>query len=261
MLQINSNLMFGLIAGSIFMLLVAFIIVVLVIRYRQKQFQNQRRIKELNHNYEQQLLQAQVEIQEQTLLHISEEIHDNIGQALSLAKLNLNTFPVMPDEESQMKVLDTKQIIGKAINDLRHLSRSLHGDKISEIGLREAVENEVRMLKNSGQYAVDCSVTGDSYSLDPKKEMILFRIIQEVLNNIVRHAAAQSISIKMNYETTRFFISIADDGMGFDARQILSSDTGIGFKNMRNRASVIGADINIDSAVNKGTCITLSMLK
>ena len=85
--------------------------------------------------FDQELLQTQIEIQEQTLKTISQEIHDNIGQILSLAKLNLNTFEGAESANNQIKINDTKNLVSKAINDLRDLSRSLHGDKIAELGL------------------------------------------------------------------------------------------------------------------------------
>jgi signal transduction histidine kinase len=95
-----------------------------------------KRIKEnllLQAKFQQALLQTQIEIQEQTLTTISQEIHDNIGQVLSLAKLNLNTL--QPDEHEKLK--DTKMLVSKAINDLRDLSRSMHGDKIADLGLQK----------------------------------------------------------------------------------------------------------------------------
>jgi len=92
--------------------------------------------------FEQELLQTQIEIQEQTLKTISQEIHDNVGQVLSLAKLNLNTFEANPEG----KLKNTKELVSKAINDLRDLSRSLHGEKIGEIGLQEAIVNELKIL-------------------------------------------------------------------------------------------------------------------
>ena len=104
--------------------------------------------------FEQELLQTQIEIQEQTLKTISEEIHDNIGQVLSLAKLNLNTIEAA--ENNKVKLTDTKNLISKAINDLRDLSRSLHGERIGDIGLEEAIANELIILQNTGQNSLGC---------------------------------------------------------------------------------------------------------
>src|SRR5258706_15627070 len=119
--------------------LVAFILfLVIIFQLRKKKIKSQ---------LEKEILNAQIEIQEQTLKTISQEIHDNIGQILSLAKLNLNTFPLNPDEKFQLKINDTKHLVSKAIRDLRNLSRSLHGDKIAELGLYEAVTNELTLLQ------------------------------------------------------------------------------------------------------------------
>ncbi|MEI2749016.1 MAG: histidine kinase [Ferruginibacter sp.] len=101
--------------------------------------------------FQQELLQTQIEIQEQTLKTISQEIHDNVGQILSLAKLNLNIFPAANDEQ-QTKINDTKQLVSKAIIDLRNLSRSMYGDQLNELGLNDAIANELSIIRNTGQF-------------------------------------------------------------------------------------------------------------
>ena len=211
--------------------------------------------------FQQELLRTQIEIQEQTLKTISEEIHDNVGQVLSLAKLNLNTFTTVTDERTRIKISDTKDLVAKAINDLRNLSRSLYGDKIAELGLPDAISNELRILENSGQYKTVLKITGESYKLDPQKQMVLFRIVQEAMNNSIKHAKAKNISVLLNYQPEMFTLTIEDDGAGFDMAALHSNQTGIGLKSMQNRAALIGAKFEIISSLGKGTKISIDLSK
>lgn len=204
--------------------------------------------------FEQELLQTQLEIQEQTLRTISEEIHDNVGQVLSLAKLNLNTFENNP----QKKLGDTKELISKAINDLRDLSRSMHGDRIAELGLLQSLTVELQILQNSGEFETHFNITGDSYKLPPQKEMVIFRIVQEALNNAIKHAKAKNIRLHINYQPNLFTLTVQDDGAGFDI-VAMQNKNGIGLKSMQNRANLIGATCTLQSSINNGTIITIEL--
>ena len=205
------------------------------------------------------ILETQIEIQEHTLKNIAQEIHDNIGQVLILAKLNLNTFPGIVDDATATKVNDTKNLVGKAINDLRDLSRSLHGEKITELGLYGSVTNELRILQNTGLYHTKLTVEGNRYRMLPHKEMVLFRIVQESINNAIKHAHAKNIDISLLYDHLVFTLTIVDDGTGFEIDKLLAADTGIGLKNMKNRATLIGGTLHISSAPGKGTNIKVQL--
>lgn len=205
--------------------------------------------------FEQELLQTQLEIQEQTLKNISEEIHDNVGQVLSLAKLNLNTF----DHNPEKKLQSTKELVSKAINDLRNLSRSLHGDKIAETGIREAIRHELHILQNTGQYETNLMVSGEPFKLEPQQEMVLFRIVQEALHNAVKHAKASRMNVTLTYTAVSFSMTILDNGTGFDTQTLEASETGIGLKSMRNRAALIGGTLFIRSGPGNGTSILVEL--
>lgn len=209
--------------------------------------------------FQQELLQTQLEIQEQTLKTISEEIHDNVGQVLSLAKLNLNTVGQINDPQVLNKIHSTRELVSKAINDLRDLSRSLHGEKIGEIGLQEAITNELKILQNTGQFETDIEVSGTVYKLDPQKDMVLFRIVQEALHNAVKHASASKLKVGMNYKADLFTLTIQDNGPGFKPESLTGTKTGIGLKNMQNRAALIGGGFSITSSADKGTTISIEL--
>ena len=223
--------------------------------YRKNQNIKESEIENLNNA----LLQTQIEIQEQTLKTVAQEIHDNIGQILSLAKLNLNTFPVITDAAIQARVDDTKHLIGKAIVDLRDLSRSLNGDKINELGLEQAISSELKILQNTGKFSTGLLITGSPYKLDSKKEMVLFRMVQEAMNNAIKHSKAKTIDVQLMYGTEIFQLSIKDNGIGFNPANLLAQQPGIGLKSMQNRAELIGGIFSVLSSSATGTSIIIEI--
>jgi signal transduction histidine kinase len=254
-----SEIEFVIIAGTIVLVLLAVFIISFLFfyQYRQNKHLNEKQL--MKTQFQQELLQTQLEIQEQTLKTISEEIHDNVGQVLSLAKLNLNTVVNINDEQAQLKIDSTKNLVSKAINDLRNLSRSLHGERIGEIGLQEAIANELRIVQNTGQFKTDLKITGQPYKLDPQKEMVLFRIVQEALHNAVKHSNATHLKVSANYNAEHFTLTISDDGNGFQPEQLPAAQTGIGLKSMQNRAALIGAAFSLQSSKNNGTSISIQL--
>ena len=255
----NNQFTFFILTGTLVLIVLVFFIILFVIFYNKRQNRNLYEKQLMKTQFEQELLQTQIEIQEQTLKTISQEIHDNIGQVLSLAKLNLNTFEGIESDSNQTKINDTKNLVSKAINDLRDLSRSLHGDKIAELGLQESVENELKILQNTGQFATHFKVTGSPAKMEPQKEMVLFRILQEGLNNAVKHSKAKNITVQMDYQPEKFCLTIADDGVGFDKAALTAATTGIGLTSMKSRAALIGGTFSIDSVLNNNTTICVSI--
>ncbi len=251
----KSEITYLIIAGTVILVLLGVFIITLLWNYYKRNSKYRNQLLYIEHQKQQELLRTQLEIQEQTLKTISEEIHDNVGQVLSLAKLNLNTFEV----NSEKKLQDTKNLVSKAINDLRDLSRSLHGDKIAEIDLEDAIANELKILQNTGQFETSLITKGQHYNLDIQSKIVLYRIVQEALHNSVKHAKAKNIEVQLSYEPTAFTLLIADDGNGFDPATLQSSKTGIGLKSMRNRTALIGGVFSIRSSENKGTSISIDI--
>lgn len=227
-----------------------------VMRKRNEMFLNEQKMK---NEFQQTLLQTQLEIQEQTLKTISEEIHDNVGQVLSLAKLNLNTMDISKTAQLQGKIDSALAQVSKAINDLRDLSKSFNTDNISAIGLVRAVEYELDMIKKTGLHKTGFNVEGKIKRLEPQKELILFRIVQETLHNIIKHAAASSIWISARYSENDLELEIKDNGKGFDTAAAGDQDTGsgLGIRNMNNRARLIGAEFNLSSIKDEGTSVAI----
>ncbi len=241
----------------IFVIIIAVINLLFIYQKKQLQYIKEKETTKMQHANE--LLQTQVEIQEHTLKNVAQEIHDNIGQILILAKLNLNTFPPLHDEATENKVNDTRRLVAKAINDLRDLSKSLHGEKIAELGLPESISNELKILQNTGLYQTSLTIGGSKYRLPAQNEMVLFRIVQESLHNALKHAKAKNITVQLLYEPALFQLKISDDGQGFEPAALETANTGIGLKNMRDRAALIGGKFLIQSSSGNGTFMSVTI--
>ena len=230
----------------------------LIYRYN---LDRKEKLKYIN-DFEKQKLQSQLEIQEQTFKNISQEIHDNIGQVLSLVKLNINTMDCDEPKALQDKITDSKHLITTAIQDLRDLSKSLNTDYITEMGLTRSVEYELEMIQKTGSYEIQFNTSGKPYRLEPQQELIFFRIVQEALHNIIRHAKATSIKVELLFEPQIFTLKISDNGVGFDSSQLAINNyngLGLGIRNMHNRASMINTDFKLMSNVEKGTTVILTL--
>lgn len=216
-------------------------------------------IDNLHANFESTLLKSQLEIQEQTFRNISQEIHDNIGQALSLAKLNLNTINTNNLED---KLSLTESLLSKAIADLRDLSKSLNGEKITDLGLQAAIEHELALIEKALPIKTSLQTNETDFTLDDRQVIVVFRMIQEVLNNILKHAHATAIDVTITALETETRVCLKDNGVGFEPERLEEAKTGIGLKNMKQRASDINGTVTIETAPGQGTtvCITIQPL-
>lgn len=207
--------------------------------------------------FNEQLLKSQLEIQEQSFNVISMEIHDNVGQTLSLLNVKLN---IIDQQQTLDKVLlaDARESVKKAMNDLRDIAKSLHSERIRLASLPDITEHESQRINQTGLVKVSIQNQGEEQAVQDGKKVILFRMIQECLQNIIKHSAATMATVNFLYEPDYLEIKITDDCVGFDTEMTnAGSGFGIGLKNILKRATAINGNVNINSEVNKGTTITI----
>lgn len=245
-----------LISMVIFLLLVGFIVTFVLI-YQKRRARHRQAITALTVNFEHEMLKSQLEIQEQTLQTISEEIHDNIGQVLSLAKLTLadDTDDVAAMKEQRD---ESRQLITKAISDLRDLSKSLSTDKISEIGLSRAIELQLTILNRAAHFSTGFVVSGSCIKFPVAQELMIFRIFQELLNNTIKHAHASHLDVKLDCTTDGLLLVTADNGCGFktDAAAVTVT-SGLGLNSIKKRVALFNGRVDIVSIPDKGTTISI----
>ncbi len=215
----------------------------------------QKELYNLKAEYEQTIFKAQLEIQEQTFKNISQEIHDNIGQVLSLAKLNLN---VLSQNESSEKINLTEELLTKAINDLRDLSKSLSAEKIADAGLASAMAQEMYIIEKAAKNIhTQFEYNDEPVLISREQTIIAFRIIQELIQNIIKHAKASQIKLQLLGSEQETTILLEDDGIGFDSEKLDEDKTGIGLKNIKQRCKLIGAEFKLNSQPGKGTFVKI----
>lgn len=250
------------IGGVLALLLVGFIVTILFL-YQRKQHRQEQELEKIKEEYDQELLKSQLEIQEGTFKVIGQELHDNIGQVLSVVKLSLAILPIEKDHPAFDSILNTRQILNKAIFDLADLTKSLHTDRIAHIGLVESIRFELESLKKAGLLTVDFEIAGSEYQFEEQKGVFLFRIFQENINNILKHSKASRVNVLVNFSPDhRFILKIQDNGVGFDVAEKQnrpSSTSGVGLKSMYNRAKLIGGEISFQSSPGNGTTVTVAL--
>jgi len=235
-------------------------IVTILYLYRIKQLLYFRTIEELRLDYEKSLLHTQLEIQEQTLQHVSREIHDNISLSLTLAKLNLNTFDWSCLSRARNQINCSLEQVSKAITDLNYLSKGLNSELIANQGLIEVLKSEVERIKELKLFEMNCTITGTAVFMDSQKELVVFRIIQEAFNNIIKHAKATIVMLSLHYDMTELKILITDNGKGF-SKEVIGENkkSSAGLNNMNKRAKVLNGNTIIQSKPESGTSIYITI--
>lgn len=243
----SNEILTVIIAVIVILVFIALFVLVMLIYFNNKKLQNIREKEKMKQDYEQALLQTQLEVQEQTMRQISQEIHDNVGQVLSLVNLNLNTMSTYEAD----KISNTAELVNKAITDLRNLSRSLNPENIARQGIIQVLRNELKQLEATGKFKTSLNVE-DEIALAPGRAVILYRMIQEMISNIIRHSGATEVKACINKSS----LSIADNGNGFSDA---ADQKGIGLGNLKQRAVAIGGTLDVNTVAGKGTIITFNL--
>jgi two-component system, NarL family, sensor kinase len=228
------------------------VIVYIVYRFQSKYFQHIKDVEKLDVYQESVSFNSKSEIQENLLTKISQEIHDNVGLSLTVAKLNLSSF--VASSEPHIKLSNTYDLLTKSIDNLRKLSHSLNSEHIINTGLVESMKYEINTIEAAEIFQINFCVEGDIVFFEEKKELVLFRIFQEALQNVIKHSRAKNVCVSINFYSDHLLMKIQDDGIGFDLQnQVLHS----GHLNMRSRIEFINGKFHVETRPCKGTCITI----
>ncbi len=243
----ESQFLLILFGGIFFSLIMSFFVVAMVILHRQRQVQNRQKLDQIKIEHEKTLLNIENEIQQETLSHIGRELHDNIGQLLSLAKLNFGS--AKPEKQSEGKV-----ILNQIIKEVRGLSKTLNIDWVESISLAEFIKQELGKIQATGFCETSLENNLENFELTKDQKLVLIRVTQECLNNAIKHASPDKIEVKIYQNGKGKVIEIIDDGHGFD--QTIQSK-GSGMTNLKKRMETIGGEFHLTSVVGKGTDIKL----
>lgn len=208
--------------------------------------------------FEQELAISQVEIKEQTLNYIGQELHDDLGQKLSVARLMTNKIALADEVDKKNIAHEINMLIGECIQDIRNLSKVFISKQVKHFGFVESLEREIFRIERLELMDVDYQINNQHLEIDPDHGLILFRIIQECINNVIKHSKSNKILVKIEDHLNFIDINIMDYGIGFNAKK---KNDGSGLANIKNRAQIINADFKIKSTEYLGTEIIISYKK
>ncbi|TBN04283.1 histidine kinase [Hyunsoonleella flava] len=206
--------------------------------------------------FEEEMVKAQTETQEQTLKNIGWELHDNVGQLLSFASMQLSILKMQVSDDVRDKFKDTTEALSNGLKEVRALSKTLNNDVILNIGFEKSITNELDRLKRMKFTSAELNIVGEKTDFrDKNHEIIVFRILQEFLSNSVKYSEAKNLNIVLDYQPESIIITAKDDGKGFDIAEV---EKGSGLINMKSRAELIGATLVLKSKPNEGVELTLN---
>ncbi|MGB3345367.1 MAG: histidine kinase [Aequorivita sp.] len=228
------------------------IVFVIAFQRRKNKFLKER--YEAERRYQLELTNSKIEIQEQTLKNIAWELHDNVGQLLSVANIQLNILMNSAPAAYHSQIKETKGVLQDSVQEIRSLSKVLNNEVVLQNGLVASLKVELDRFRRLGYLDVSLKVTGDIIPINSATEIILFRILQEFLSNVIKHARASKLFVLLEYSEKSLDISAMDDGIGFDTTAKSHSS---GMVTMKSRADLVKADFSLVSEIGKGTQLVL----
>jgi signal transduction histidine kinase len=229
-------------------------IILFIAMYRKRKVLHEKEKAELESAHQVDLLNAKMESQYQAMQFIGREIHDNVGQKLTLASLYTKQEESKTSELTKGRLLEIGTIIDESLTELRHLSKSLTNPDTLQASLDELLSEEAKRINAAGICFVSFLPDGSSTFLPPAEKNIFFRILQEFIQNSLKHAECRRIELAISLVGHEIHINASDDGKGFDIQHV---SAGIGLQNMERRALQVNADLTLTSIQGKGTSLLI----
>jgi two-component system, NarL family, sensor kinase len=249
----SSKIEFIVIIGTSSMLLLACFIILFLFLYQKKRLSQELKMQKVESEYQNELLVATVDIQESERKRIALDLHDNIGSMLSAIRLRMYQLnKSTTDETLQESYKETTDIIDDMLETTRSFSRELMSPTLEDFGLAHALENLCTRIHTGGVLHVDIQVVGEYKRQSLKTELNIFRIAQEILNNIVKHAHASEIRMVLVSGGDMLELRIEDNGDGFIKKEGIGKQ-GLGLKSIQTRLHLLKATLNYFPGEVKGT--------
>jgi two-component system, NarL family, sensor kinase len=252
--------------GTIGMLALTIGLVVFIIFHQRKVIRYQTRLQRLEQNQQKMLLNASIRMQEEERQRIAADLHDDAGPLLATARLYLNENLVNLDKATQLQsIYSAKQIIDDTIQLIRNISHSLLPPTLKNFGLESAVNDLFQKISGSGSMNASSRFHDYKERLQTETELIIFRVIQELVNNILKHSNASFIHLTQNTSGNKFFIRLHHDGRGLtqaDFEKLNKSNVGLGLKNIQSRLKVLHGKIFFEKDMSQTYYkVTIELIK
>lgn len=239
---------------SLFVSLLLGGIIYFVFAYKRKHQLHKKELQLQQLEFAQQILKAQIETQENTLTTLGKELHDNVAQLLSSTKMLLAfTERTLENPPESLKIAD--ETLAKAIDELRSLSKALSKDWLQQFSIVENLQTEINRLNLNSELIFNLQLP-TAISLNSDKQLVLFRVIQEAIQNAIKHAKATKIDIHIHENAKYIFVNIMDNGIGIKEESL---NNGLGTINMKNRILTLQGNIQWHLLPTAGTKISIEL--
>lgn len=233
--------------GTVGMLVLTIGLIVFIVFHQRKVIRYQLQLQRMEQDQQKMLLNASIRLQEEERQRIAADLHDDAGPLLATARLYLNENLVNLDKTSQLQsIYNAKQIIDDTIQLIRNISHSLMPPTLKNFGLESAVNDLFQKISSSGSMNASCRFHDYRTRMHPEQELIIFRVIQELVNNILKHSNASFIHLTQNLSGDKLYIRMHHDGRGLtqsDFEKLNKSAAGLGLKNIQSRLRLLHGKI------------------
>jgi two-component system NarL family sensor kinase len=245
--------------ATVGMLLLAGAIILFVVFYQKRMIKEQMRHQALEFEYQQKMLQAELESQESERRRLAADLHDSIGGMLSTIRVGISTMgKLLPDPQS---IDQTKQMLDDTITSVRRISRDLMPSTLERFGLTHALRELCERFQATSKINIQFLQSEGFKSLDKTRELMIFRVVQELLNNAIKHSQANEIIVNLHANDC-IQVSVEDNGIGFDPdamKKDTTSGKGLGLFNIENRARLLGAKLEYKRGRSQGSKTTITL--
>src|SRR5256885_10641300 len=251
----QSGISLVLFIGTLGMLVLTIGLILFIIFHQRKVIRYQQKLQEMEIEQQKWMLTASIKLQEEERQRLAADLHDDAGPLLATARLYLNENLVNQDKSSQLQsIFQARQIIDDTIQLIRNISHSLMPPTLKNFGLESAINDLFQKISGSG--AINASSRFHDYRdrLKPEKELIVFRIVQELVNNILKHSNSSFIHLTQNMHGDKFYLRIHHDGKGIiqsDFDKLNKSNVGLGLKNISSRLRVVQGNIVFEKDISQ----------
>ena len=241
--------------GTLGMVVLTVSLIIFIILHQRRVLRFQNKINHMEQEQQRILLNASIKLQEEERQRLAADLHDDAGPLLATARLYLNENLVNQDKATQLQsIFQARQIIDDTIQLVRNISHSLMPPTLKNFGLESAINDLFQKISGSG--AMNASSRFHEYKerLKGEKELVIFRIVQELINNILKHSNASFIHLTQNIHADKFYLRIHHDGRGIvqsDFDKLNKSNVGLGLKNISSRLRLVQGNINFEKDISQ----------
>jgi two-component system, NarL family, sensor kinase len=241
--------------GTLGMLVLAIGLVVFIVFHQRRVIRYQLQLQKMEEEQQKILLNASIRWQEEERQRIAADLHDDAGPLLATARLYLNENLFKQDINTQLQsIYNAKQIIDDTIQLIRNISHSLMPPTLKNFGLESAINDLFQKISGTGSINASCRFHDYRQRLRPEQELLIFRVVQELVNNILKHSNSSFIHLTQNYNEDKFYLRLHHDGRGItqqDFEKMNKSSLGLGLKNIQSRMKVLHGSINFEKDLSQ----------